>query len=328
MKNILKIVLIVTLLCLVAEGVYRLLFYQHDRHAYSAPLAQMVDTINATGADILYLGESSNHTFGLDDTDTAWISEMIARHYPGLAVRNMTHDASHGEVYYLLLRNLSPDCPISTVVVTLNLRSFGIDWIASTLETVLQKRLVMLQQRPALLNRAVLSFKAYDIKSTNERYKQMADYWEAHPLPGHPSVPKWGDSLNTDSTTMPGTFVRSYAFLIDTLDNVRVRDFDRIARLAKQRGWNLVFNLLAEDVEWAEQLVGPDLTTLMRQNADLLTDYYTRKGVTVVNNFDRVPDSLFRDRDWTTEHYIQLGRQTIADNVATALRRFHEADYQ
>ena len=56
MKNILKIVLIVTLLCLVAEGVYRLLFYQHDRHAYSAPLAQMVDTINATGADIHYLG--------------------------------------------------------------------------------------------------------------------------------------------------------------------------------------------------------------------------------------------------------------------------------
>ena len=78
MKNILKIVLLISLLCLLAEGLYRLLFFQHDRHAYSAPLAQMIDTINATGADILYLGESSNHTFGLDDVDTAWISEKIS----------------------------------------------------------------------------------------------------------------------------------------------------------------------------------------------------------------------------------------------------------
>ena len=326
MKRVIVILIVLTALCLLAEGLYRCFFYQHDRLTYSAPLAQMVDTINATGADILYLGESSNHTFGHHDTDTAWISEMIARQFPSLQVRDMTHDASHGEVYYQLLRNL--DCHVGTVVVTLNLRSFGIDWIASTLETVLQKRLVMLQQRPALLNRAILSFKAYDIKSTNERYKQMADYWEAHPLPGHPSVPRWGDSLNTDSTTMPGTFVRNYAFLIDTLHNVRIRDFDRIVSLARERGWNLVFNLMAEDVEWADQLVGSDLTTMMRSNVDLLVDRYSRMGVTVVDNFDCLPDSLFRDRDWTTEHYLQAGRQIIADNVARALCRFYEADYR
>ena len=186
----------------------------------------------------------------------------------------------------------------------------------------------MLCQRPALLNRAVLSFKAYDIKSTDERYRQMSDYWASHPLPHHPSVPQWGDSVNTDSTTMPGTFVRNYAFIIDTLNNVRVRDFDRIVRLAKQRDWNLVFNLLTEDVEWADDLVGSDLTTLMRQNAELLVERYSRMGVTVVNNFDILPDSLFRDRDFTTEHYLQQGRQIIADRVAQALCRFHEADYR
>lgn len=327
MKAAARITLILIVLALLADGVYRLFFWQHDRVAYSGPLVALVDKIDSTGADILYLGESSNHTFGLDDADTAWISEMIARQYPSLQVRDMTHDASHAEIYYQLLRNLHPTTPVTTVVVTMNLRSFGPDWIYSTLETVLQKRLVMLRNRPPLVNRAALSFKAYDIKTTPERYAQMRRYWDRHPLPRHPSVPAWADSLNTDSTTMPGTFVRSYGFIIDTLHNPRVHDFDRIVRLARQRGWNLVFNLMAEDIEWADSLVGSDLTGLMHSNARLLELRYSRMGVTVVNNIDAVPDSLFRDRDWTTEHYIQQGRQIIADRVSQTLRRFHDAAY-
>ena len=121
MKTTLKTLLIVAVLCILAEGAYRFLFCQHDRHAYSGPLVALVDQIDSTGADILYLGESSNHTFGLDDTDTAWISEMVGRHFPTLTVRNMTHDASHAEVYYELLRNIDPRCHIGTVVVTLNI---------------------------------------------------------------------------------------------------------------------------------------------------------------------------------------------------------------
>ena len=103
-----------------------------------------------------------------------------------------------------------------------------------------------------------------------------------------------------------------------------MHDFDRIVCLAQQRGWNLVFNLMAEDVEWADELVGPDLTDLILSNAQLLEQRYSRRGVTVVNNIDAVPDSLFRDRDWTTEHYIQQGRQIIADNVSAALRQIVE----
>ncbi|MBR3413434.1 MAG: hypothetical protein IKG81_12175 [Bacteroidales bacterium] len=324
MKAVARITLILIALALLADGLYRLLFWQHDRQAFSGPLASLVDKIDSTGADILYLGESSNHTFGLQDADTAWISEMIARQFPSLQVCDMTHDASHAEIYYQLLRNLHRSTPVSTVVVTMNLRSFGPDWIYSTLETALQKRLVMLQNRPPLVNRAVLSFKAYDIKTTPERYAQMRHYWDHHPLPRHPSVPAWADSLNTDSTTMPGTFVRSYAFVIDTLHNPRVHDFDRIVRLAQQRGWKLVFNIMAEDVEWADSLVGPDLTGLILSNAQLLEQRYSRMGVTVVNNIDAVPDSLFRDRDWTTEHYIQRGRQIIADNVSAVLRQIVE----
>ena len=326
MKTAIKTLIIVALLCVVADGLYRFLFWPHDRVAYSGPLVALVDKIDSTGADILYLGESSNHTFGWYDSDTAWISQMVARHFPSLRVADMTHDASHGEVYYQLLRNLDTECNISTVVVTMNLRSFGVGWIYSPLETALQKRLVMLQQRPPLVNRAVLSFKAYDIKSEGERYAQMDRYWADHPLPGHPSVPLWADSLAGDNN-MAGIFIRNFAFLIDTLNNPRVHDFDRIVHLSRQRGWNLVFNLLPEDIQLADSLVGTDLTALMKSNATILEQRYTRLGVVVVNNLETVPDSLFRDRDWTTEHFLLQGRQTVADNVSKALSSFFPDQY-
>ena len=325
-KQILRPLLIVLLLCLAGEGLYRLLFYQHDREAYTEGMSRLPDKISQTGADVLYLGESSNHTYGLDDEDTAWISEMIARELPDMVVLDMTHDAAHSEVYYYLLRNIKHNCPIGTVVVTMNLRSFGIGWIASPLETALQKRLVMLQGGSALVRRAMLTFKSYDIKSEDERYGQMDEHWATHPLPGHPSVPQWGDSLNEarlaiDSSNLPGTFVRNFAFLIDTATNPRVRDFDRIVQLAKQRGWRLIFNLLPENMQLTDSLVGTDLCNLMRQNRDILVRHYANMGVTVVDNLESVDDAQFRDRDWTTEHYLQEGRRTIAKNVAAAIRQ-------
>ena len=201
MKTALKTILLLLLLVLLAEGVYELCFWHHDRMAYSGPLVAQVDRINATGADILYLGESSNHTYGLDDTDTAWISHLLGRHFPEKHVADMTHDASHAEVYYLLLKNLRQDCPIGTVVVTMNLRSFPPGWIYSPLETALQKRMVMLRHAPAAgepRRPLVQGLRHQDRRaSATTRWTTTGS---EHPLPGHPSVPRWADSLCTTTT--------------------------------------------------------------------------------------------------------------------------------
>ena len=97
--------------------------------------------------------------------------------------------------------------------------------------------------------------------------------------------------------------------------------------LARERGWKLVFNLMAENTEKAGELIGDDLIFLMNENRELLLDYYRRKGVLVVDNLDRVEDPLFIDQNWTTEHYAEAGRKAIAKQVADALRIWHENNY-
>ena len=107
-----------------------------------------------------------------------------------------------------------------------------------------------------------------------------------------------------------------------------MKDFDRIVELAKERGWNVIFNLMAENIDRANELVGNDLLYLMRQNRDYLINRYgNQENVTVVNNLADVRNGLFTDQNWTTEHYQEMGRRTIAENVAQALREYHPDNY-
>lgn len=90
-----------------------------------------------------------------------------------------------------------------------------------------------------------------------------------------------------------------------------------------------MFNLMAENVDKANELVGKDLMKLLRYNRDyLLQRYGNLDGVTVVNNLSLVRDVNFIDQDWTTEHYYEEGRRIVADHLAQALRDFYPGDYQ
>jgi hypothetical protein len=55
-------------------------------------------------------------------------------------------------------------------------------------------------------------------------------------------------------------------------------------------------------------------------NRDILVNYYTRKGAKVVDNLELVKGKDFLDQNWTTEHYNQTGRITIAKQVVEKLR--------
>jgi len=125
-------------------------------------------------------------------------------------------------------------------------------------------------------------------------------------------------------TNLACHYVKGYAFQIDTLNNPRIRDFNKIIRLAEKRGWNLVFNLMAENTEQAEELVGDDLIFLLEGNRKILIDYFEARGVRVVDNLYAVPDEEFTDRNWTTEHYGEKGRKIVARNVAIELKNLYQ----
>ena len=341
LKIIYKFIFLAILL-VVMSIVYTKFFYESDVQEHSKIINLVRDLPPNT--DVIYIGESSNTTAGNNDLDQRPISDFIGDYYPSLTVSHITKPASHAGIYIGLLEQIPKDAPISTVIVTLNLRSFDAGWIYSELETALQKSLVLLQDYPPFVNRFLLSFKAYDIKTKKERENQVFDLWKRklsfpYDFP-YQNVREWDRAMakkgikdkngkwNQDLTNLACHYIKNYAFQIDTLHNPRIKDFDAIVTLAKKRNWHLVFNLLAEDTEQASKLVGKDLLFLMEQNRKLLVDYYTRKGVLVVDNLYAVDNNQFIDQNWTTEHYAEKGRRIIAKNVAEDLQKFYPKEFE
>lgn len=279
--------------------------------------------------DVIYVSASSNFPpENIEERDPRKISQFLSDHFPDLRFEAINKPASHAGIYHPILRMFEEDSEANVFVVTMNLRSFGPSWIDSDLETALAQSAVFYNERPALLNRFLLSLSAYDNLSTQERQVRVMDHWDNDPLPFEAprntvtnwcTVEKWGDWRNP-KRQLADQFIKQYGFVIDA-SNPRVQDFDAIVKLAEQREWKIVFNLLAENTEKADELVGEDLTSLMRANADFLIDRYSEMGVSVVDNLELLSSSHFTDKDFPTEHYDQYGREQIAARVAKALQR-------
>lgn len=342
-KRIFFKALLIFLVLSVSNGLYKTWFFESDIQEH-APIVNLVRNI-PKDAQIVYFGESSNNTFSGDDLDKSSIADFIGRFYPDMKLYGITKHAAHAGVFKVLIEHIPENHSIKTVVVTMNLRSFNAQWIYSDLETALQKSLVLLKPYPPLLNRFLLSFKAYDIKTPEERAQQVQKQWakDLFKLPfsfPFKNVNEWDAYVwkegvkNPDGTSNEALkelkchYIKAYAFQIDTVNNPRIHDFDHIVKLAKRRNWNIVFNIVAENTQKAYELVGPDLVYMMNENAQLLDAYFSRKGAVVVNNLNAVPDDEFIDQNWTTEHYAEFGRRTIAQQVAVELKRWHAENFR
>lgn len=314
--------------------IYRVCWYSKDvqENCTLMPLSQKPIQENA---DIIYLAESSNHTYGFDDTDTSHISQMLGRHLPKHRVSSLTKDACHAGIYYDILRNIPKKNNIQTVIVTVNLRSFSSEWIYSDLEVPLQKEQVFMKKAPALFKRMLIAFKAYNHWTENEREEIVRDGIKRQELDfpyyfPYKNAAAWdkaigsqdhlynGQQVSMDTIVLTCHYIKSFAYQMSE-DNPRVKDFDKIVKLCKRRGWRLVLHILPDNIDQIQALAGPDLVFLMKQNADYIVKRYSTHNVTVVNNQNIVRDQDFRDRDFPTEHYKQAGRQAVADAIAEQL---------
>jgi len=301
--------------------IYQFYLFDVDVARYADQYHQVM---KVKDADVLYLSASSN--FGASDGSEAFpkkISELLGDALPEtVRVEAINKPASHLGVFCGYLALLPEDAEAETLVVTVNLRSFGPDWVHSELETALNQAAIFYNQRPPILNRLLLSLKAYDDSSIEERQAQRKAAWDHDPLPFDApqnivtswcAVEKWGDWRNP-KRQLADQFIKQYGFVLKE-NNERVKDLRRLITMASERQKTLILHILPENIQTAEYLVGDDLSGLMRKNALWLMNTFSGKHVQWVNNLELLDDTHFRDRDFPTEHYDAEGRRRIAERI-------------
>lgn len=320
---------------LLSNYIYVNYFYKLDAELINAKLLFLQDSLEQH-SDVLYYAESSNGTYSYSDTCKLSISQIIDSLTP-LKVNSVDKGAIHARTYLQLIKNIKSDSKVKTIIVTLNSRSFGSPWINSKFETNIAQANVMYEPILPIFKRIKLSFNGYDNKSTEMRAKINENNWQNVKLNvpkyfQYKTVRQWDNAMANGTYKLPNGewnmpkislachYIKTYAFPIDVKTNPRIKDFDEIVNIAKQKNLKLIFHLLAENVQYADSLVGKELVNIMHQNKQLLIDRYHKEGVTVVNSFELVNGLDFIDQDWTTEHYNQTGRLALAKNVLKYLQ--------
>ena len=340
-----KIVIKLSALLVILLGLnllYQGTLYQSDLAAHSKELLALRQSMDS--ADVYYFGESSNTTFVPEDSTHASISSLCSRFFPDLYFRNINKEATHAGSYRWWLNEFDKKGVYpKAIVVTLNLRSFNAAWIHSPLENSLQEALVFSKNAPPLFNRFMLSLQNFDVRSAEERERDMLATWKRETLyfpyaVKYNTVRQWDDAMaNGGHLTTEGQwetkkielachYIKAYALTVDS-SNVRVKDFDHIFQWCARKKVKLYLNLMAENVRFADSLVGKDLVFLMRRNRDFLVNRYHRDNCKVIDNLELVPANEFIDQNWTTEHYKFHGRMLIARNLANVLKRDFETEY-
>jgi hypothetical protein len=285
--------------------------------------------------DVLYLGESSNYWIAPEDQDKRTISDMINDSLPGYRLSGMQVPAYHAGMFLPIVNMIDPASRVKHLVVTMNLRSFDKPWILSTQEGALMRAKCFYYKSNPIYNRMCAALGYYENPSAESQDKKMLEAFEFDTLKvdfplQFKTIKRWCEQekfpLPQGGEDFPKReladhYIKAYAFQIDTNTNPRIKDFDAIVKVCKQKNIKLYFNLMAENIEWADSLVGKELVYFMRANRDLLLARYSNMGVVMVDNLELVPGECFGEKNWTTEHYNQFGRLIVARNVANSLKK-------
>jgi hypothetical protein len=275
-----------------------------------SPVAGKLDSAFLHG-DVVYLGESSNTSFNpWTDTFGYSVSEFLQMYLPQNRVRGVSHDGYHVGLFSQML-GLMPehwsDSSRKTVVITVNMRSFGPSAMFNGNEASNQQEAIFYSHRMALLNRVFVSLHHYDSRDAREMERAKTQwfrtkdlrlnggagyhYGNTHGDGGlkpegevwyyHNTVKWWlrdlqrqfapvsGDADLARVMPMAEAYLKEFAFLLDE-ENPRVQALDAIVEKCKRERVNVVFVLLMPNYDHANRLFGEELTQLMDYNMDFL----------------------------------------------------------
>jgi len=319
LKQILLKGSLLMLLIIALNFIYKATLWQNDVIEYSN-VEKAIKT--AKNAEILYLGDCSDSYFGSDNTNEKGISQILDSLLPNTNVATISETGFHAGMYASILDQLPENTNIKTVIVTMNLRSFSSFVFYAYEANSIDQRMVMLKNRPPLLNRFLLAFKAKKVYKGAAIKKQLNKQQQNDkiPLTPHNSTHDWktiieNENCSDNKKDLAIGHLNNYGVQLTENTNPRIKDFDEIVAITKIKNIKLIFHLLPENTHLTSQLIGKDLTSLIAHNRDFLHQRYNTNNITIIDNMNLLPASDFIE-ELPNSHFYYSGRKKMAKEIA------------
>lgn len=266
----------------------------------------------------IYFSASPNAAYPHDDTSTYSISQFASQAM-SFPLSSLDTGAFHAGIFYKILTKLTPQQRPEILVVDLNIRSFGANWIHSNLENSLQRNFVYWNMNLSIVNHLFAATKWYDYVSPAEHIRAIEYEEKFRKLPlkkEHSSIKNWlmDYRQSTSYSELGESFIRFFAFKIDK-ENEMLQNYDKLTHWAKINHIPLVYVVLPENMQTMNELIGAELTQLIHQNATYLTSRYTQENCYVLDLHDKLQKEQFFE-SFPTEHYRSAGRKMIGSKIA------------
>ncbi len=319
LKQILLKGSLLTLLVTALNFVYKATLWHNDIIEYSN-VEKAVKA--AETAEILYLGDCSDSYFGSDNTNDKGISQILDSLLPTKTVATISETGFHAGMYARILDQLPENTNIKTVIVTMNLRSFSTFVFYAYEANSIDQRMVMLKNRPPLLNRFLLTFKAKKVYKGSAIKEQLHKQQKSDKilLTPYKSTYEWKSTIekkgwNKDKKDLAIGHLNNYSIQLTDKSNPRIKDFDEIVTIAKKKNIKLIFHLLPEKTHETEQLIGKDLTKLIAYNRNFLHERYNTENISIIDNMELLPATDFIEK-LPNSHFYYSGRKKMAEEIA------------
>ncbi len=295
--RILQRFLVFGILFLVVNGVYERTIYPQERYKFSK-VAGLLDSAFRS-SDIVYLGESSNTSFNLwTDTLGYSVSQWLQYYFDSsVRVTGVSHDGYHVGMFRKMLGLLpkqGKNGRMPTLVVTVNMRSFGPAATYNPNEASNQQEAVFYTHRLPLLSRMFVSLHHYDNRNSLEMEREKFRWWRTHALNlwdesgmtlignTYLTTKSWFGDLSTKNFELPqeirnmaDAYVKEFAWIMDN-DNPRLRDLKMMVEECNNRRVNFVLLLLAPNRAHADSLFGKQLTQYIDYNLEFLRSSFRK----------------------------------------------------
>jgi hypothetical protein len=280
------------------------------------------DSIYKLKSDIIYFSASPNKSYALTEKNRESIHTFASHQLHSYTIHSLDTGAIHAGIFIHALQQIPTDKKPKMIVIDLNLRSFGVNWMESDLENNLQLNLNYWNTNYGLLNRMNAALKNYKFIPNTERNKRIIYQHDFITLPFHgnkKTVRKWNDSIMHSPQVykeIACEFVRSFAFQVQP-ENQMLKWYKSIQEYCSSNEIKLIFLFLPENLEMMEKLAGKELKSLCLQNRTRIKQELGEKAV-ILDLMDHFDASFFFE-SFPTEHYYANGRKYIGEKMAISI---------